>query len=106
VAMTVGGLLVAPTYGAKAMVGLNPLAIAVPSATEPAFIFDGSMSSVAGNKIRIARRLGSTVAPGWIARADGTPIMEEAEVPDQFLMLPLGGTREIGSHKGYSLAVM
>jgi len=106
VAMTVGGLLVAPTYGAKAMVGLNPLAIAVPSATEPPFIFDGSMSSVAGNKIRIARRLGSTVAPGWIARADGTPIMEEAEVPDQFLMLPLGGTREIGSHKGYSLAVM
>lgn len=47
-----------------------------------------------------------TVAPGWIARADGTPIMEESEVPDEFLMLPLGGTREIGSHKGYSLAVM
>lgn len=95
VAMTVGGLLVAPTYGARAMVGLNPLAIAVPAATQPPFVFDGSMSSVAGNKIRIARRLGATVAPGWIAHADGTPIMEEAEVPDEFLMLPLGGTREI-----------
>ena len=32
--------------------------------------------------------------------------MEETEVPDAFLVLPLGGTREIGSHKGYSLAVM
>ncbi|MPY96198.1 MAG: Ldh family oxidoreductase [Acidimicrobiia bacterium] len=106
VAMTVGGLLVAPTYGAKAMVGLNPLAIAVPAKAQPPFVFDGSMSSVAGNKIRIARRLGATVAPGWIAHADGTPIMEEAEVPEDFLMLPLGGTREIGSHKGYSLAVM
>ncbi len=105
-AMTVGGLSVAPTFGAKAMVGLNPLAIAVPSGTEPPFVFDASMSSVAGNKIRLARRLGPPVAGGWIAAMDGTPIMDEAEVPDEFLMLPLGGTREIGSHKGYSLAVM
>ena len=44
-------------------------------------MFDGSMSSVAGNKIRIARRLGAKVAPGWIARPDGTPIMEESEAP-------------------------
>ena len=69
-------------------------------------MFDGSMSSVAGNKIRIARRLGAKVGAGWIARPDGTPIMEETDVPDDFLMLPLGGTREIGSHKGYSLAVI
>ena len=33
-------------------------------------------------------------------------MMESAPTPDEFLMLPLGGTREIGSHKGYSLAVM
>ena len=64
------------------------------------------MSSVAGNKIRLARRLGAEVLPAWIAEADGTPIMEERPVPDDFLMLPVGGTREIGSHKGYSLAVM
>ena len=106
IAMTVGGLQVAPTFGARAMVGLNPIAVAAPTRSEPPFVFDASMSSVAGNKIRIARRLGSTVAPGWIARPDGTPIMEESPVPEQFLMLPLGGTREIGSHKGYSLAVM
>ncbi len=106
VAMTVGGLQVAPTFGAKAMVGLNPLAIAAPTRHEAPFLFDASMSSVAGNKIRIARRLGVPVAPGWIAEPDGTPIMKETPVPDEFLMLPLGGTREIGSHKGYSLAMM
>jgi LDH2 family malate/lactate/ureidoglycolate dehydrogenase len=105
-AVTVGGLQVAPTHGARAMVGLNPIAVAAPAGKEAPFIFDASMSSVAGNKIRIARRLGAKVAPGWIARPDGTPIMEESEVPDDFLMLPLGGTREIGSHKGYSLAVV
>ncbi len=106
VAMTVGGLAVAPTFGAKAMVGLNPIGVAAPTRNEVPFVFDASMSSVAMNKIRIARRLGSTVPPGWIAELDGTPIMHETAIPESFLMLPLGGTREIGSHKGYSLAVM
>ena len=32
--------------------------------------------------------------------------MEEAEVPDDFMMLPAGATRELGAHKGYSMAVM
>ena len=106
VATTVGGRQVAPTYGAKAMVGLNPLGVAAPAREEPPFVFDASMSSVAGNKIRLARRLGADVLPGWIAGRDGTPIMDERPVPDEFLMLPLGGTREIGSHKGYGLALM
>jgi LDH2 family malate/lactate/ureidoglycolate dehydrogenase len=105
-AMTTGGVSVAPVHGAKAMVGLNPLAIAVPTRHEPPFIFDAAMSSVAGNKIRLAQRLGVNVLPGWIAEKDGTPIMDERPIPQDWLMLPLGGTREIGSHKGYSLAVM
>ncbi len=106
VAMTVGGLQVAPTFGAKAMIGLNPIAVAAPTRSEAPFVFDASMSSVAGNKITLARRLGAPVAPGWIAWPDGTPIMEERPVPDEFLMLPLGATRDIGSHKGYGLAVV
>ena len=106
IATTVGGKQVAPTYGSQAMVGLNPLGIAVPARDEAPFVFDASMSSVAGNKIRLARRLGTDVLPGWIAEADGTPIMEEGAVPDDFLMLPVGATREIGSHKGYGMAVM
>lgn len=104
--MTIGGLQVLPTFGSKPMIGLNPIAVAVGAGDEPPFVFDASMSSVAGNKIRIARRLGATVAPGWIADADGSPILEEAEVPKDFHMLPTGGTREGGSHKGYGLATM
>ena len=106
VSMTIGGLMVLPTFGAAPMVGLNPISIAVTGGAEAPFVFDASMSSVAGNKIRIARRLGATVAPGWIADADGNPILVEADVPDDFYMLPTGGTRDGGSHKGYSLAVM
>lgn len=106
VSMTIGGLMVLPTFGARPMVGLNPIAVAVAAGSEAPFVFDASMSSVAGNKIRIARRLGATVAPGWIAGSDGAPILTESDVPDEFFMLPTGGTRDGGSHKGYSLAVM
>ena len=106
VAMTVGGLAVAPTFGAEARVGLNPLAVAAPAGAEAPFIFDAAMSGVAGNKIRLAERLGQKLLPGWVAEADGTPVMEERLTPPDFLMLPLGGTREIGSHKGYGLASM
>jgi len=106
VSMTIGGLMVAPTWGSKAMVGLNPISVAVGAGDEAPFVFDASMSSVAGNKIRIARRLGVTVPGGWIADQDGVPIIEESPVPEQFLMLPVGGTRDGGSHKGYGLAVM
>lgn len=105
VALTVGGLQVVPTFGAEPRVGLNPIAIAAPAGREAPFLFDASMSSVAGNKIRIAQRLGALLPGGWISAADGTPIMGETRVPESFHMLPLGATREIGSHKGYGLAV-
>ena len=104
--MTAGGLLVTPTHGAEPLIGLNPLGIAAPAKSQPPFIFDASMSSVAENKIELLRRLGGLVAPGWISGPDGVPIMEEGPIPTNFLMLPLGGTREIGSHKGFGLAMM
>lgn len=106
VSMTAGGLQVAPTHGAEPLLGLNPIGIAAPAKNEPPFIFDASMSSVAGNKIQLLRRVGGKALPGWIAAADGDPIMTETEVPQRFLMLPLGGTREIGSHKGFGLSML
>jgi L-2-hydroxycarboxylate dehydrogenase (NAD+) len=104
--MTTGGVLVAPTFGAERLLGLNPIGIAAPADREIPFIFDASMSSVAGNKIALLKRVGGKVLPGWVARADGAPVMEEGPAPEGFMMLPLGGTREIGSHKGFGLMMM
>ncbi len=104
--MTTGGVQVAPTQGAEPLLGLNPIGIAVPSEHEVPFLFDASMSSVAANKIRLLKRVDGKVLPGWITDGDGEPIMEESEVPDDFMMLPLGGTRDIGSHKGFGLMLM
>ena len=106
ISMTTGGLLVTPTQGAERLLGLNPIGIAAPSNAEVPFIFDASMSSVAANKIQLLRRVDGNVAPGWITDAEGAPVMEESPVLEGFRRLPLGGTREIGSHKGFGLAML
>lgn len=105
-AITGGGTNTVPTFGAKARLGANPHAWAVPSEKEPPFVLDMSSSTVAANKIQIARRNGADLLPGLIASEDGTPVTEAAPVPDTFQMLPLGATREMGSQKGYGLGVI
>ena len=106
--MTAGGQVVVPTFAAKPMLGTSPIALAAPSRTEAPFVFDAASSSVAQNKIWIANRLGVKIPSGWIADDDGTPIMEEVIPPDGATapLLPLGSTREQGSHKGYGLVMI
>ena len=106
VCMTSCPPLVVPTFGAEPRLGTNPIAVAAPAKNEPPFVFDAATSTVAGNKIGIARRLGAKMEPGWLADQDGNPIMEEADPPEKYTLLPLGSTRELGSHKGYGLSCM
>lgn len=108
VVMTSGGLLVPPTFGAERRLGTNPIAIAAPAGVEPPFVFDAATSSLAGNKVRLAERVGAMMLPGWIADVDGNPIMEETPLPaeGEYSILPVGGTRELGSHKGYGFALL
>ena len=101
-----GALSMLPTFGAEPRFGTNPLAWAAPAQRMPPFVFDVGTTQVANNKMRLARRVGAKIAPGWIAEMDGTPIMEEVDLPDQYYMLPFGGTREMGSHKGYGFAAV
>jgi LDH2 family malate/lactate/ureidoglycolate dehydrogenase len=100
-----------PTFGAELRLGTNPIALAAPADKEAPFVFDAATSVVAVNKLGLARRLGIKLAAGWVADNNGTPVMEEVtppvpayEGPGQFHLLPLGSTREMGSHKGYGLA--
>ena len=108
VAMSASGLLsMVPTFASEPRFGTNPIAWAAPAATMAPFVFDVGTTQVAANKMRLAKRVGAPIAPGWIASTDGTPIMEELEtLPDEYYLLPLGSTRELGSHKGYGLAAV
>lgn len=108
VAMTAAGMYMHPTFGSVARLGTNPIAVAAPTRHEAPFLFDAATTTISGNKIQIARSVGAKLAPGWVAEKDGVPIMEEIEPLEmgEHLPLPLGGTRENGSHKGYGLAMM
>ena len=108
VCFTGAGLSVVPTFAAKPLLGTNPIALAAPARTEAPMLFDAATSAIAGNKIRLAMRVGSPLLPGWVTDTDGTPIMEEKPVfnREEIFQLPLGGTREQGSHKGYGFALM
>ena len=102
--MTAAGAQVLPTFGREPRLGTNPIAIAAPAGDEPPWVFDMATSIVPVNKVRNAMRMNAMLPPGHIADADGTPIMEPALAPADFNLLPLGSTREQGSHKGYGLA--
>jgi L-2-hydroxycarboxylate dehydrogenase (NAD+) len=103
---SVGKFGMVPTFGTESRLGTNPIAWAAPADKMPPFVFDVATTQVAGNKLRLAERIGAKLEPGWITDADGIPIMEPTELPPrgEYKMLPFGGTRENGSHKGYGFA--
>lgn len=111
-ATTSGGagtrVFVLPTFAAEPRLGTNPISIAAPARTEPYLLYDAATTAIAGNKIYLAERVGAMLEPGWIADRDGTPILEPKVSPgrENYWQLPLGGTREQGSHKGYGLAMI
>ncbi|MQF69180.1 Ldh family oxidoreductase [SAR202 cluster bacterium AD-804-J14_MRT_500m] len=94
---------VIPTFAAETRLGTNPIALAAPAKNEPPFVFDAATSVIPDNKVLIARRLGIDLLPGWLADDQGAPVMESIPAPDPHRLVPLGSTREMGSHKGYSL---
>ncbi len=106
-AVAAGGGVV-PTFAGEPRFGTNPISIAAPGRDEAPLLFDAATSAVAGNKLSLASRVGASLLPGWVAELDGTPIMEETPVRErgEYYQLPLGGSREQGSHKGYGFALI
>ncbi len=104
ISMTACPPSVLPTFGAETRVGTNPIAMAAPAREEPPFVYDAATSVVAGNKIGLARRVGAKIPSGWLGDEQGSPFMEPIDPPTPYYLLPLGSTRESGSHKGYGLA--
>ena len=103
-----GGRLQVPTFGSEPVFGTHPIAWAAPAGKMPPFVFDVATTQVAANKLMLTRRIGSHLEPGWITDLAGEPVMEQVPSPDYggFLMLPFGGIRENGSHKGYGFAMI
>jgi LDH2 family malate/lactate/ureidoglycolate dehydrogenase len=99
---------VVPTFGREPRFSTNPLAFAAPGEETDGFSLDMATSTVAIGKITIAKREGRSIPPGWAldkaGRPETDPVAALQEDPKR--LTPLGGTRELGSHKGYGLAIM
>jgi len=105
--------VVLPTFGREAMLGTNPLSIAVPAGRERPFVLDMATSTVAQGKVEICEREGKPIPLGWATdekgRPTNDPILVLRNIGDRIGggLLPLGGMgEELGGHKGYGLALV
>src|SRR5215218_5412791 len=102
-AMTNASALVAPTFSIERMLGTNPIAVAIPAGDEPAFVADFATTTASNGKLEILQRKNEEAPTGWVQDADGNPTTNANALKEGGAMLPLGGDREHGSHKGYAL---
>lgn len=106
IAMTNASRQVVPTFGREARFGTNPMCFAVPTEKELPFVLDMATTTAAAGKLELAARQGKSIPQGWALneRAEATDDPKTAQKARR--LLPLGGSREGGSHKGYGLAVL
>jgi len=90
---------VAPIGGAKAMLGTNPLGIAVPAKRNDAFDLDMATSVVARGKVVLAQKEGKQIPLGWAVDKNGANTTDPDAVLDGGFMLPFGGP------KGYAISL-
>ncbi|MEY4308980.1 MAG: malate dehydrogenase [Bacteroidota bacterium] len=105
-AMTHAAPLVTPTFSKEKLLGTNPIAVAIPANEEPAFVADFASTAVAYGKLEILQRKGLDTPDGWVQDANGDPCNDAFAIKNGGALLPLGGDREHGSHKGYGLGAI
>ncbi len=103
IAMTNASALVAPTFSSQRMLGTNPIAVAIPAGTEQPFVADFATTTASNGKLEILQRKEQDTPAGWVQTKTGAPSVNANELKQGGAMLPLGGDREHGSHKGYML---
>lgn len=110
--MTNSEAIMVPTFGRKAMLGSNPIAIAMPA--EPYdFFFDASTTVVTRGKLEIYNKLQKPLPEGWALGANGKGSSDAFDVLKNIVaksgggIVPLGGEDEqSGSHKGYGYGMI
>lgn len=106
IAMTNASPLVSPTFSIERLLGTNPICVAIPAGTQPAFVADLATTTAANGKLEILQRKNEDAPFGWIQDKEGNPSTNPHELKTGGALLPLGGDREHGSHKGYALGAV
>ncbi|MGZ3837746.1 MAG: Ldh family oxidoreductase [Flavisolibacter sp.] len=106
ISMTNASPLVAPTFSVERLLGTNPISVAIPAGRQPAFVADMATTTAANGKLEILQRKSGVAPLGWIQNKEGRPSTDPHELKAGGALLPLGGDREHGSHKGYALGAI
>ncbi len=111
ICLTNSEALVVPTYGSRAMLGSNPIAVAMPAEPFP-FLLDMATAVVPRGKLEVYIKDGKPIPAGWAVGADGSLSTDPVAVNECFVrkttggILPLGGVGELlGGHKGYGIGL-
>lgn len=94
-----GPAVMAPFGSAEALIGNNPLSVAIPASDGPPIVLDMACSVAAKGWLRIYAREDRPIPDGWAVGPAGLPTTRAIEALSGAL-LPAGG------HKGYGLAVV
>jgi LDH2 family malate/lactate/ureidoglycolate dehydrogenase len=106
------GVTLVPTFGAEPVMGTNPLAFAAPARRNPPFQLDMATTTVAAGKVKVHKLNHRPLPAGWVVDERGQAVTDPQQAFGYVFdrpeggITPLGGTREVGGHKGYGLAVM
>ena len=106
IAMTNASPLVAPTFSIDKMLGTNPICVAAPAGNEPPFVADLATTTAANGKLEILQRKNLQTPDGWVQDKEGKPSNDPHALKSGGALLPLGGDKEHGSHKGYALGAI
>ena len=106
ICMTNASPLVSPTFSIERLLGTNPICVAVPAGSQPPFVADMATTTAANGKLEILQRKSGVAPLGWIQDKTGKPSTDPHELKAGGALLPLGGDREHGSHKGYALGAI
>jgi len=88
-----------PTGGAEALLGTNPIAVAIPAGSEPAVVMDMAPTVAAFGKVRLKAATGEPMPVGWMIGRDGKPLTDASRASEGFLL-------PIGDYKGYALSLV
>ncbi len=106
IAMTNASPLVAPTFSIDKMLGTNPIAVAAPAGKQPPFVADLATTTAANGKLEILQRKNKETPDGWVQDVEGNPSNDANILKKGGALLPLGGDKDHGSHKGYALGAI
>jgi LDH2 family malate/lactate/ureidoglycolate dehydrogenase len=106
------GVTLVPTFAAEPVMGTNPLAFAAPARKNASFELDMATTTVAAGKVKVHKLNHKPVPAGWVVDGASRAVTDEARAFEHVFerpeggITPLGGSRELGGHKGYGLAVL